>query len=59
MSDTLPPQRRSLDSLKKEAKHRLDALRANAADARARLERALTAEQQSTDHYAFTTNGAR
>jgi hypothetical protein len=40
MSDELP-RRRSLDSLKKEAKRWLDALRANAADARARLERAL------------------
>jgi hypothetical protein len=35
------PQRRSLDSLKKEAKRWLAALRVNAADARARLERAL------------------
>ena len=41
MNDTLPPRRRSLDSLKKEAKRWLDALRANDADARARLERAL------------------
>jgi hypothetical protein len=41
MSDELPQRRRSLDSLKKEAKRWLDALRANAADARARLERAL------------------
>jgi hypothetical protein len=41
MSDTPPPRRRSLDSLKKEAKRWLDTLRANAADARARLERAL------------------
>lgn len=40
MSDKLPP-RRSLESLKKEAKRWLDALRANAADARARLERTL------------------
>ena len=38
MSDTFPPRRRSVDSLKKEAKRWLDALRANAADARARLE---------------------
>jgi Leucine-rich repeat (LRR) protein len=42
MSDELPQRRRSLDSLKKEAKRWLDALRANAADARARLERALS-----------------
>jgi Leucine Rich repeat len=35
------PRRRSLDSLKKEAKRWLDALRANGAEARARLERAL------------------
>jgi Leucine Rich repeat len=41
MSHELPRRRRSLDSLKKEAKRWLDALRANAADARARLERAL------------------
>lgn len=41
MSDTLPLRRRSLDSLKKEAKRWLDSLRAGAADARARLERAL------------------
>jgi hypothetical protein len=41
MSDELPRRRRSLDSLKKEAKRRLDELRANAADARARLQRAL------------------
>ena len=41
MNDALPPRRRSLDSLKKEAKRWLAALRANAADARARLERAL------------------
>lgn len=40
MSDELP-HRRSLESLKKEAKRWLDALRANAADARARLERAI------------------
>jgi hypothetical protein len=40
MSDEFP-QRRSLDSLKKEAKRWLDALRANVSDARARLERAL------------------
>jgi hypothetical protein len=40
MNDELP-SRRSLDSLKKEAKRWLAALRANAADARARLERAL------------------
>jgi hypothetical protein len=40
MSDELP-RRRSLDSLKKEAKRWLDALRANAADSRARLERAI------------------
>jgi len=40
MSDELP-RRRSLDSLKKEAKRWLDALRANADDARARLERAI------------------
>jgi hypothetical protein len=41
MSDELPRRHRSLDSLKKEAKRWLDALRANAADARVRLERAL------------------
>jgi len=41
MSDELPRRRRSLDSLKKEAKRWLDALRANAADARTRLERAI------------------
>jgi Leucine Rich repeat len=41
MSDELPPRRRSLDSLKKEAKRWLDELHANAADARARLRRAL------------------
>ena len=41
MSDELPRRRRSLDSLKKEAKRWLDELRANAADARARLQRAL------------------
>jgi hypothetical protein len=41
MSDTFSPRRRSLDSLKKEAKRWLDALRANVIDARARLERAL------------------
>jgi hypothetical protein len=41
MTDERPRRRRSLDSLKKEAKRWLDALRANAADARARLERAL------------------
>jgi hypothetical protein len=41
MNDILPSRRRSLDSLKKEAKRWLTALRANAADARARLERAL------------------
>jgi hypothetical protein len=41
MSQELPRQRRSLDSLKKEAKRWLAALRANDADARARLERAL------------------
>ena len=41
MSDELPPRRRSLDSHKKEAKRWLDALRANAADARTRLERAI------------------
>ena len=41
MSDDTPTRRRSLDSLKKEAKRWLDALRDNAADARARLERAL------------------
>jgi Leucine-rich repeat (LRR) protein len=40
MSDKVP-QRRSLDSLKKEAKHWLDALHAHAAEARARFERAL------------------
>ena len=40
MSDELPRRRRTLDSLKKEAKRWLDALFANAADARARLERA-------------------
>ena len=40
MNDELP-SRRSLDSLKKEAKRWLAALRANAADARARLERAV------------------
>ena len=40
MSDQFPGPSRSLDSLKKEAKRWLDALRANAADARARLERA-------------------
>jgi hypothetical protein len=40
MSDKLPPGR-GLDSLRKEAKRWLAALRANAADARARLERAL------------------
>ena len=40
MSDTFP-ERRSLDSLKKEAKRWLDALRAGSGDARARLERAL------------------
>jgi Leucine-rich repeat (LRR) protein len=40
MNDELPA-RRSLDSLKKEAKRWLAALRANAADARARLERAI------------------
>ena len=42
MNDELPKSRRSLDSLKKEAKRWLAALRANAADARARLERALS-----------------
>lgn len=41
MSDELPPRHRSLDSLKKEAKRWLEALRANAADARTRLERAI------------------
>jgi len=41
MSTALPPRRRTLDSLKKEAKRWRNALRANAADARARLERAL------------------
>jgi Leucine Rich Repeat (LRR) protein len=41
MNDALPPRRRSLDSLKKEAKRWLAALRANGVDARARLERAL------------------
>ena len=41
MSDERPRPRRSLDSLKKEAKRWLDALRAGAADARARLARAL------------------
>jgi Leucine Rich Repeat (LRR) protein len=41
MSDELPRRRRSLDSLKKEAKRWLDALHADAADARGRLERAL------------------
>ena len=41
MSDELPRRRRSLDSLKKEAKRWLDDLRANAAGARARLQRAL------------------
>jgi hypothetical protein len=41
MNDALPPRGRSLDSLKKEAKRWLAALRANAVDARARLERAL------------------
>lgn len=41
MRDELPPRRRSLDSLKKEAKRWRDALRANAAEARARLERAI------------------
>jgi hypothetical protein len=40
MSDTFP-QRRSLDSLKKEAKQWLSALRAGSGDARARFERAL------------------
>jgi hypothetical protein len=40
MSDERP-RRRSLDSLKKEAKRWLDALRGNDADARARLERAI------------------
>lgn len=40
MSDELS-RRRSLDSLKKEAKRWLDALRAHVSDARARLERAL------------------
>ena len=40
MSDELP-RRRSLDSLKKEAKRWLAALRAHALDARARLERAI------------------
>jgi hypothetical protein len=40
MNDELPG-RRSLDSLRKEAKRWLAALRANAADARARLERAV------------------
>jgi hypothetical protein len=40
MSDERP-RRRSLDSLKKEAKRWLDALRADVADARTRLERAL------------------
>jgi len=40
MSEKLPPGR-GLDSLRKEAKRWLAALRANAADARARLERAL------------------
>jgi hypothetical protein len=40
MSDKLPPGR-GFDSLRKEAKRWLAALRANAADARARLERAL------------------
>ena len=39
--DDRVPQRRSLDSLKKEAKRWLDALRRNADDARARFERAL------------------
>ena len=42
MNDTPAPRRRSLDSLKKEAKRWLAALRADAADARARLERVLT-----------------
>ena len=41
MSDERPQRRRSLDSLRKEAKRWLAALRANDADARARLERAL------------------
>ena len=41
MSDEVPRRRRSFDSLKKEAKQWLDKLRANAVDARARLERAL------------------
>jgi len=36
------PRPRSIDSLKKEAKRWLDALRANASDARARLERAIS-----------------
>jgi hypothetical protein len=40
MGDILPP-RRGLDSLKKEAKRWLDALHANAPDARGRLERTL------------------
>jgi hypothetical protein len=42
MNDELP-SRRSLDSLKKEAKRWLAALRVNAGDARTRLERALAA----------------
>lgn len=42
MNNELPPSRRSLDSLKKEAKRWLAALRVSAADARARLERALS-----------------
>jgi hypothetical protein len=41
MSDELPRRRRSLDSLKKEAKRWLDELRANAPGARARLQQAL------------------
>jgi hypothetical protein len=41
MSDTFSPRRRSLDSLKKEAKRWLDALHTNVIDARARLKRAL------------------
>lgn len=41
MSDTVPPRRRNLESLKKEAKRWRDALRTSSGDARARLERAL------------------
>jgi uncharacterized protein len=41
MDDTPRPRRRSLDSLKKEARRWLAALRANEADARTRLARVL------------------